>query len=385
MFQDPADVTTVLSVITTFAAAFVAAWTAAGATVWPPVVSPEPNPDGGITFRCHAPNAQRVVLNGDWKDGKGKELAKGEGGVWSITLAPIAPGIYTYSFDVDGMNLPDRANPRVNPGQSVTASLLEIARPLPHIEEFDPNIPHGEVRVVSYASKQTDSIRRMHVYTPPGYEADPAKRWPVLYLLHGYTGDDESWTVYGRAHWIADNLIAGGGSQPLAIVMPDDHVKPLPPRQGDPDYVNTNSPVCDRHLIDEVLPFVEKRYRVRTDPDGRAVAGLSMGAEQTAYTALAHPELFAWVGAFAPGARLRDDPMEPLLDGAKQHPIQFRLFVLTCGRQDGFLENDTRLSQRLRASGVNHEFQLVDGAHDWDVFRSNLAHFLMRVFQPPKK
>lgn len=351
-------------------------------TTSPPLVSPEQNNKGGYTFRLHAPHSETVRIEGSWKNGR-VDLTRGEGGIWSVTIPAIEPGIHTYGFNVDGMDVIDRANPHAKPGIGVTSSLLVVPAPEPEFHDYRPGILHGEVRVVEYPSQQIGGMRRMRVYTPPGYDDDRSARFPVLYLCHGYTSDDRSWTVMDHAHWIADNLIAEHKAKPLVIVMPNGHVKPMPPQKGDPDYVNTNAVECDRHLTKEVIPLIESRYRVRTDRKGRAIAGLSMGADQTIYTALSHPDLFAWAGAFAPGARSRDDVFDEPLQRIKTAGGPFSLFQLTCGKQDGFLTNDRALSKRLRDAGVDHEYLEIDGGHTHEVFRRNLRDLLPRLWNDP--
>ena len=203
-------------------------------------------------------------------------MTKDETGVWSVTVGPLAPGLYDYGFSVDGMRVLDPGNPNPKAGLNLTTSLLLVPGEPPLIYEVRP-VPHGTVTIHWYDSKSAGVTRRIYVYTPPGYGKGKAK-YPVLYLLHG-SGDDESgWTVVGRANLIMDNLLAERKAQPAIIVMPNGHVPRPAPLSADPAERAKAASVFESDLLKDILPLVEADYRVYQDTGHRAIAGLSMGA-----------------------------------------------------------------------------------------------------------
>lgn len=187
----------------------------------PVVTSPEVMPDRRVTFRLHAPRAQAVPVSGEWGGGP-REMTKGEEGVWSVTVGPLDPDLYGYSFSVDGFQTLDPANSRVKPMRSPRTSILEVPGSPPRLHEFQ-EVPHGVVRIHAYRSRSLDRTRGLVVYTPPEYDRNTRTRYPVLYLLHGPGDNEATWTVLGRAHLILDNLLAQGKARPMLIVMTDGH------------------------------------------------------------------------------------------------------------------------------------------------------------------
>ena len=209
----------------------------------PEIVSPQVSADGTVTFRLHAPQAEAVsVSGGDMPGvGTGLEMKKSDSGVWEATVGPVAAGAYRYMFIVDRVSVIDPRNPSTSESNSNTWSLVCI----PGSDVFDvKDVPHGAVAEVTYYSQTLQRFRRMHVYTPPGYEKG-AGTYPVLYLLHGASDSDASWSTVGRAGFILDNLIAAGKAKPMLVVMPAGHTGPFrfgPPGQGSLEHRWTNSP-----------------------------------------------------------------------------------------------------------------------------------------------
>ena len=255
----------------------------------PTVVSPEVNAERKVTFRILAPNAQKVELRspgdipGIGRGGTPLQFTRNAEGVWESTTSAIPAGAYRYVFVVDGLTVADARNPATSQTNTTIYSLALV----PGSEVFDArNVPHGAVASVYYNSASLGGLRRMHVYTPPGYEAGRDK-YPVLYLLHGAGDVDDSWTSVGRAGFILDNLIASGKAKPMIVVMPAGHVNgagaalgaapPVPPAAGAPP--RPDAFVSD--FVNDLMPYVEKSYRVMTDRQSRAIAGLSMGGSQT--------------------------------------------------------------------------------------------------------
>src|SRR5689334_3235112 len=286
---------------------------APGAPQAPAVTSPEVRPDRHVTFRVWAPGAQKVELRspGDIPGIGGRgvappQLTKTSDGVWETTVGPVPAGAYRYVFTVDGVTVVDSRNPATSQTNTTVYSLAVV----PGSDVFDTrNVPHGAVAAVHYNSTALGGIRRMHVYTPPGYETS-RERYPVLYLLHGAGDVDESWSSVGRAGFILDNLIAANKAKPMLVVMPAGHVNgagaalggvvPDAAAQGNPGVGTGPDPFANDFLTD-VLPYVEKNYRVLTDRPNRAIAGLSMGGNQTLNISIPHLDKFAYIGVFSSG------------------------------------------------------------------------------------
>jgi len=227
----------------------------------PKIVSPDVGPDRRVTFRVLAPQAHDVVLTGEFMSGT-RSLSKNEDGVWSVTVGPLEPEIYNYNVTIDGVRTIDPANPGVKTGStpSTIASILEVRGTAPAF--YDPqHVPHGEIRTHWYESKTLNGVRRLTVYTPPGYDKDLQARYPVVYLFHGANADENAWYRLGRANLILDNLLAAGRTKPFIAVMPFGYG-------------------VEQDLIPDVIPYIESQYRTVADRNNRAIVGLSMGGGQ---------------------------------------------------------------------------------------------------------
>src|SRR5687767_7655122 len=269
----------------------------------PQVVSPEVSADRRVTFRIYAPQADAVrVSAGDIPNlGQTGVMTKAENGVWSFTSAPLPPGAYRYNINVDGVATIDPRNPLTSVSNNNVWSLALV----PGSELFDTKqVPHGAVASVTYYSAPLQRHRRMHVYTPPGYESGNA-RYPVFYLLHGAGDSDEAWTSVGRAGIILDNLIAAKKAQPMIVVMPAGHTNGPMPGMGGPApalTIATGQPdEFTQDFVGAIRPYIEKHYRVRTGREHRAIAGLSMGGSQTLNIAIPNLADYAYVGVFSSG------------------------------------------------------------------------------------
>src|SRR5438270_6215030 len=245
----------------------------------PQFTSAEVSPDRRITFRIFAPHAHAVTLRASDIPGTSGPgitppgFTKAENGVWEVSVGPVPAGAYRYTFTVDGLDVVDPRNPQVSQSNNNVWSLVLV----PGSDVFDVrNVPHGAVAAVEYYSTSLEKFRRMHVYTPPGYESNQTK-YPIFYLLHGASDSDDSWTSVGRANFILDNLIAAGKAQPMIVVMPAGHTGPF-------GFGGPPSPVGGRFEDDfakDIQPYVEKHFRVLPDREHRAVAGLLMRCAQT--------------------------------------------------------------------------------------------------------
>jgi enterochelin esterase family protein len=341
------------------------------------IVSPEIHADGTVTFRIRAPQAAEVSLS----LGGSRRMTKDESGLWSITIGPLEPEIYEYSFLVDGARVLDTANPLLKTGQQVSANLLDVPASPPRFDQAQ-DVPHGAIHILSYTSTPLKQRRQLYVYTPPQYDADAARRFPVVYLRHG-SGDDEStWSIEGRAGVILENLIARGKAVPAIIVMTN----------GDTDrtWAGGSSPeamdLLGRELLGDVIPLVEKTYRVAPGREARAIVGLSMGGGQAFTIGLRNPDHFAWVGEFSSGLISEADfQLSKHIPGLLEKPAitngRFKLLHLACGAEDPRLNGQLNLVDELKAHQIRHVWFQTPGAHEWKVWRHALADFLQKTFR----
>jgi enterochelin esterase family protein len=339
----------------------------------PPIESPEVDRLHRVTFRLEAPEADKVELRGIQRTLV--KLVKDSKGVWSVTVGPLAPGIYGYSFIVDGEAMLDPENPRMKPERSPETSLLEVTseNPLPFQWQ---EVPHGTVRLHDYRSEPLERLRRLRVYTPPGYDANPTKHFPVLYLFHG-TGDTEAtWTEFGRAHMIMDNLLAAGQAQPMLIVMPDGHAD-LDDEEG---IGPRNLAEFERDVLEAVVPYVDKNYRTRPDGNHRAICGLSMGGIQSLFIGLRHTESFAWIGGMSAWVPEVDKSCANGLDDETLAKTR-RLLWLQIGADDPYLPQYKEFDAALEKHHVKRDFRVTAGTHAWPVWREYLSDFLPLLFR----
>jgi enterochelin esterase-like enzyme len=372
----------------------------------PAIVSPEVKADRTITLRLYAPNAKAVVANGEL-DGKPHPMTKDESGVWSVTVGPLVPDIYTYAFNVDGVTALDplNANTKYGYGRFGAVSIVQVPGDGPQFYDVKP-VPHGEVRIRPYASKATGLSRTAWVYTPPDY--DRGKDYPVLYLLHG-AGDIESgWTMIGRANNILDNAIAEGKARPMVVVMPLGHAIQsfwTGPSKQAPDLVmramSGGSSLDDiitammsgdgkgglspatKDLVEDVMPMIGRTYKVSKRPDDRAIAGLSMGGGQSINIAFTRPELFRYVVLMSPAAGASVERIYPkFLENAAAANKQFKLFWVGVGKDDGLTgPGDKAFVGVLNKHGIKHTFRLTEGRHEWTVWRQYLNEVAPLLFR----
>lgn len=358
----------------------------------PQVVSPEIAPDRHVTFRILAPKAEAVRLAaGDIPgNGPGAEMTKGTNGVWEVTIGPIDAGAYRYNFNVDGVSVIDPRNPATSESNNNVWSLVYV----PGSDFMDTkDVLHGAVAAVTYYSKSLQKFRRMHVYTPPGYERGRGK-FPVFYLLHGAGDSDEAWTSVGRAGFIMDNLIAAGKVKPMVVVMPAGHTRAFGFGRG-AGRSATDEFVED--FLKDIMPYVEKNYRVYNDRSHRAIAGLSMGGGQTLNIAIPHLEQFSYVGVYSsgifgitgprPGAST-NEPAGPSWEEQHKAVLEdaklkkgLKLFWFSTGKDD-FLIGTTRATvDMFKKHGFEPEFQESSGAHTWINWRNYLDQFAPQLFR----
>jgi enterochelin esterase family protein len=357
---------------------------AAGAPTAPPPRSPEVAADRRVTFRLRAPNAAEVLLA---RDGSPRvPMQKDAQGVWSVTTAPLEPDFYGYSFIVDGTRMLDPVNGLIKSNLQNPGSIVHVPDAAVAWETAD--VPHGSVHHRYYRSGLVGDQRDYFVYTPPSYDASAARRYPVLYLLHGMSDGADAWSSeIGRANVILDNLIARGQAKPMVVVMPLGYGAPeiLEARWqgGPPDRAlgQRNRNRFRDALLTEIIPAIERDYRVATERTSRAIAGLSMGGAESLATGLNALDRFAWIGAFSSGGVPSDfDAVFPSLEGGKANAA-LRLLWIACGTEDGLITANRQLREWLTAKGVRHTDIETPGAHTWLVWRRNLVAFAPLLFQ----
>jgi enterochelin esterase-like enzyme len=343
----------------------------------PPVVSPELAADGKVTFRVRAPNAREAAVGGQFAKDR-VAMKKDADGVWSATVGPVAPGIYEYSLWIDGFRTVDPANPVLKPTRTLGTSILEVPGKTPLLTEFQ-DVPHGAVHVHRYRSRALEGrVRRIHVYTPPDYEKRTGVKYPVLYLIHGSGDTDGCWTELGRAHHILDNLIAQKKAQPMIVVMPDAHALPPLPGAG-PGRGLQNIEAFGRDLLEEVLPLVEGRYRVKPGGSARAIAGLSLGGSEALAVGLRNPDKFAWVASFSSAGN--PEALQTALADPKALK-KLRWVWLSCGKEDGSFQRMADLAKALEEKGARPIWFPTEGGHAWPVWRDHFAEIATRLFSP---
>jgi len=360
----------------------------------PAFSSPEVAPDHHIVFRIFAPKAQAVRLSSTDIFGlepKG-EMNKAENGVWELSIGPIDPGAYRYNFNVDGVSVMDPRSASVSESNGNAWSMVYV----PGADFMETkDVPHGAVASVTYYSKSLGKFRRMHVYTPPGYETG-SQKYPIFYLLHGAGDSDDSWSSVGRAGFIVDNLIAAKKAKPMVIVMPAGHTGPFEFGRAAARTPDFNDDFV-KDFVNDIMPYAETHYRVLRDRQHRAIAGLSMGGSHTLNIAVPHPDQFAYVGVFSSGiigiVPLNAGPAPAPAAGPsweQQHAADldnpagkkdWKLFWFSTGKDD-FLLNTTQATVALfQKHGYHPEFHQSAGAHTWTNWREYLNEFAPQLFQ----
>jgi enterochelin esterase-like enzyme len=344
------------------------------------LLSPEVATDRQVTFRLYAPQAQTVLVRSEFKQlmNTTAPLAKADNGVWSLTLGPVDAGVYRYLFIVDGVSTADPRNPDVSGSLNNVQSVFTVSGS--GFLDWNKDIAHGQVETVSYYSDSLGAARRMHVYTPPGYDGDQ-KRYPVFYLLHGAGDNDDAWTSVGHANLILDNLIAAGKAKPMIVVMPAGHVTRVAGGRG----TNTTDQFS-ADFLQSIVPYVEKHYRVIADRQHRAIAGLSMGGAQTLNISLTHLDQFAYVGVFSAGwfggadIQFVKDHGQDLDNAAWKKGL--KLFWVGVGKDDTTAHaSSDKMLEVLKAHGFMPEYHESDGGHWWINWQQYLNEFAPRLFQ----
>jgi enterochelin esterase family protein len=400
----------------------------------PRIVSPEIHPDKTVTFRFLAPKAQEVTLNGSWDGATNLPMTKGADGVWSTTVGPLGDQLWGYWYMADGAKALDPNNGETQRDGVRYDNLLMISGPADELWDFK-DVPHGTVQQIWYPSPTLkEDRRRMYVYTPPGYETSKIK-YPVLYLLHGGGGDEDAWTTMGRAPIIMDNLIAQGKAKPMVVVMPNGNptqtvsqgfgLGPTPARQqvqapapppiqaaqgglgmgrgqaapgqaapgqagagggragapggGGRGMMQAYAGSYPESLVKDVIPFVEKTYRVIPKKEDRAIAGLSMGAMHTVSATNNNPGVFDYIGVFSGGGQVGNPTFESQLQALKKSGVKF--YWLGAGTTDMARAGTVALSEDVKKLGFKTSYKEIPGPHYWFLWRNFLGDYATILFR----
>ena len=355
-----------------------------------PVVSPEIQGDS-VTFRLKADYATIVKLSGSWMPnpyGGTIDMTRGENNVWEVKVALPSPEIYTYNFVVDGVSVNDPQNIQVQ--RDGTRFLNMLIVPGERTENYVEANHRGTVSHPWYDSQILGINRRLTVYTPYGYENNPKKKYPVLYLLHGAGGDEEAWVSMGRAAQILDNLIEKGLAEPMIVVMPNGNANQqaagtlnLPVKQM-PNFRDPNLSEAERNqfmnayvrsLCEEIVPFIEKNFRVIAKPESRAIAGLSMGGGHTITASNLYPALFDYVCPLSAAGSATPEQVANLKKAG------VKLYFLACGDADFLFQGSQALDKTLTEQGLDHIYFVSDGGHTWANWRLYLNTFAPMLFK----
>jgi len=352
--------------------------------------SHEVNKDQSITFRYYGPGVTKVTVSLDYSHHP-VPMLPGPGGIWSLQTQPLASGLHMYSMAVDGMAINDPLNPVTEHNLVYVGNETWVNGPTPELWDNEA-VPHGVVHHHQYRSELisglADSNEDYYVYTPPGYDTSSDRRYPVLYLLHGWGSLADSWVHEGQANLILDNLFAQGKVRPMVLVMPQGYGEMSFVRSGlkvwtDETKISSNLNAFEMALLQEILPQVQSGYQVSRNRADRAIAGLSMGGGESVVIGLRHPDLFAWIGGFSSAVAYQNfNAPLPHLD--RQTGDSLQLLWLSCGTSDELITAQRRLAAWLAANRIQAKTVEQPGIHNWPVWRDSLIHFVPLLFRGAK-
>jgi enterochelin esterase-like enzyme len=348
---------------------------------WGPVVnSQEINPDNTVIFRYLAPDAKEVFIDGQFQKDR-VPMTKDSLGIWSVSLGPIKPDMYPYHFIVDGVQVADPRNSAIFPNEGFQNSIVEITGETPLVHTIQ-DVPHGTLSYRYYQSSELGT-RPVVVYTPPGYDNDTNKKYPVLYLLHGTTDTEETWSKVGRANIILDNLIHQGKAVPMIIVMPYVRAWPVISKHSGSLRNWENLQEFKKDFFNNLVPFVEKNYRTIADNDHRAIAGFSGGGGTSLYFGLNNPDMFRWVCGFAPGMRKEefDRNNAVAFEDPKLTNERLKLFWIGVGKEDGLYPVISEYFKVLDERQISYEKFISDGGHTWMNCKLYLSIIAQKLFK----
>lgn len=341
----------------------------------PQLQSPVVHSNRTVTFNFVAPGARKVELSGQFLKGN-QPLKADSNGVWSITVGPVEPNLYPYSFVVDGISVADPSNQEIFPNERFKSSLVDIPGDTPSVHSIQ-DVPHGELTYCFYKSKGLAATRPLIVYTPPGYRND-RKEYPVFYLVSGTTDTEETWFRAGRVNFILDNLIAQKKAVPMVIVMPYGNMMMGTPPPTSPQAAEMYKVFSDE-LVGSIMPYVESSYRVSRDREKRAIAGFSRGGGQSLFTGFSNLDKFAWIGSYS--AYLTPEVFDKYFGNAAADPQstneKLKLLWLGVGKSDFLYRQASTFDGYLKEKKIEHRYLETEGGHTW----MNARHYLSETAQ----
>lgn len=336
---------------------------------------PAVNPETRVAmFKVLAPTAQNVQVD---LAGKVYDMTKNDKGIWTGTSDPQVVGFHYYSIVVDGVNVMDR-NTEAFFGSNWENSGIEIPEgPEGDYYRFNKNIPHGQIRSIDYWSEINGKERHINVYVPSEYEKNTDKKYPVLYLVHGWGEDENGWSIQGHMANIMDGLIASGKAVPMIVVMPSGDIK------TNSDVREASGNITDIYMKD-LIPYIDGTFRTKTDRENRAMAGLSRGGFQTSMTVFSNMNMFAWMGTFSgffvrPNTQVEDAFNGVFKDAAAFNEKMNLLFISTGTEERNPKEQVEELKEHGLTNIVFHESEGT--AHEWLTWRRALNEFAPLIFK----
>jgi len=335
---------------------------------------PQITSDSRAIFKIKAPDVQKLQLD----LGKKYDMVKSNEGVWEVTTDSLSEGLHYYSLIIDGMAVCDPASETFY-GMSRMASGIEV--PFAGDDYYAlKDVPHGDIRIKNYYSKVTNGWRNIYLYTPPGYDQNCNTKYPVLYILHGGGEDQRGWATQGKTDLILDNLIAEKKAVPMLVVMVDGNL----PSKG---FGLEALTAFENELKQSVVPFIESNYRVKTDMNSRALAGLSMGGLQTLHAGVRNTEMFAYLGVFSSGWWSNNNELSgPQYDFMKQNSATInknlkQFWIAMGGKEDIAWQNCQTMMAKFDEMKVKYSYSEYPGGHTWPVWRNNLYNFSQLLFK----
>jgi enterochelin esterase-like enzyme len=360
------------------------------------IVSPEVHGDNTVTFRLHAPDAREVKISGDWMPGQGwtpgaELMTRDAGGVWVYTTPVLESDLYGYAFVIDGFRTTDPGNVYLIRDVASVTNVFIVGGGKGDLYKVN-KVPHGSVTRRWYDSPGNNMMRRITIYTPPGYEAGKGK-YPVLYLLHGMGGDEEAWIALGRTSQILDNLIAQGKVTPMVVVMTNGNVaQEAAPGESEKGLYkptmqlpNTMDGKFEETFMD-VIRFVENNYRVKADKGSRAIAGLSMGGYHALHISRYYPNTFDYVGLFSAAILPNDQVKSKVYENfdatlEAQMKNGYRLYWIGIGKTDFLYKSGVEYRAKLDKMGMKYSYVESEGGHTWTNWRVYLSQFTPLLFK----
>lgn len=333
------------------------------------------------TFKINAPEAKDVKLD---ICGKKYDMTKVGSGTWVVTTDPLVKGFHYYALLVDGVNVNDPASETFyGCGRQMSGIEIPEDAQTAAYYSFNKDIPHGQVRECKYYSDTEGRERRCYVYTPAAYEKNPNAKYPVLYLQHGMGEDERGWHQQGQMANILDNAIASGKAVPMLVVMDNGNCSHIfGSRQGETmeQFGASFTPV----LLNDLIPYIEKTFRVKTNRENRAMAGLSWGGKETLDITLSNLDKFSHIGSFSGALFFLQNGIENAYGGVFKDPKAFndkvKVLFLSMGSEENF--GSAKISQALTEAGIKNIYYESPGTHhEWLTWRRSLNEFIPLLFK----